>query len=102
MRRILGLVSVSLSLVLSGALAAFIPAEAQVHQHTLTWTITNVGSDQELRGLAPVDRRTAWVSGDKGGVWRTTDAGATWTDVTPPGPTGLLYRDVEATAAHPP
>jgi hypothetical protein len=100
MRRTLGLCSVSLSLLLSGALAAYTPAEATVHHRDLSWQITNVGSDQELRGLAPVDRRTAWVSGDSGGVWRTTDAGATWQDVSPPGSTeDTLYRDVEATDA---
>ena len=101
MRRTLGLVSVSpLSLVLSGALAAYAPAEATVHHHTLSWQISTVGADQELRGLAPVDRHTAWVSGDSGGVWRTTDGGTTWQDVSPPDSTAdTLYRDVEATDA---
>jgi photosystem II stability/assembly factor-like uncharacterized protein len=102
MRRTLGLVSLpltTLSLMLSGALAAH-TAEAQVHQPTLSWNVKNVGSDQELRGLAPIDDHTAWVSGDAGGVWRTTDGGATWQDVTPPGSTTkTLYRDVEATDA---
>jgi len=97
MRRTLGLVLVALSLVLSGALAAYAPAEATVHHPRLSWHITNVGADQELRGLAPVSRRTAWVSGDSGGVWRTTNAGRTWQDVSPPGSTeDTLYRDVEA------
>ena len=54
MRRTLGLVSVSCSLVLSGALAAYAPAEAKVHHAALSWQITNVGADQELRGLDPV------------------------------------------------
>jgi photosystem II stability/assembly factor-like uncharacterized protein len=100
MRRSLGLVSVSLSLVLSGALAAYTPAEAKVHHHTLSWQISDVGADQELRGLAPIDRHTAWVSGDSGGVWRTTDGGTTWEDVSPPDSTAdTLYRDVEATDA---
>jgi photosystem II stability/assembly factor-like uncharacterized protein len=97
MRRILGPMSVSLAVVLTGALTAYAPAEAKVHPRALSWQITNVGADQELRGLAPVDRRTAWVSGDSGGVWRTTDGGHTWQDVTPPGSTAdTLYRDVEA------
>jgi photosystem II stability/assembly factor-like uncharacterized protein len=100
MRRTLGLCSVSLSLLLSGALAAYTPAEAKVHHRDLTWQITSVGSDQELRGLAPVDRQTAWVSGDSGGVWRTTDGGTTWQDVSPPDSTAdTLYRDLEATDA---
>ncbi|MGC4109556.1 MAG: oxidoreductase [Nocardioides sp.] len=96
MRRILGLLPVALSLVLFGAVTAYAPAEAQVH-HALRWHISNVGADQELRGLAPVSRRAAWVSGDAGGVWRTTNGGATWQDVSPPGSTAdTLYRDVEA------
>jgi photosystem II stability/assembly factor-like uncharacterized protein len=103
MRRTLGLVSftpVLISLVLSGALAAPTLAEATVHHPALSWTVTSVGSTQELRGLDPVSSDTAWVSGDKGGVWRTTDGGATWQDVTPPGSTDkTLYRDIEATDA---
>ena len=83
MRRTLGLVSVSLSLVLSGALAAYAPAEAKV-PHQMSWQISNVGADQELRGLDPVGHDTAWVSGDSGGVWRTSDGGTTWQDVSPP------------------
>jgi photosystem II stability/assembly factor-like uncharacterized protein len=63
------------------------------------WTPVDVGTDQGLRGLAAVDRRTAWVGGSDGGVWRTTDGGATWADVSPPDSAGLLFRDVEATDA---
>ena len=105
MRRSLGTpgraLSSSLALVaaLGAALTTSSSAEAKVHP-TLSWTTTTVGSDQELRGLAPVSARAAWVSGDEGGVWRTTDAGATWESVAPPGSDGLLFRDVEATDAH--
>jgi photosystem II stability/assembly factor-like uncharacterized protein len=85
---------------MSGALAAYAPAEAKVHHGALSWQISSVGADQELRGLDPVGRRTAWVSGDAGGVWRTTDGGTTWEDVSPPDSTAdTLYRDVEATDA---
>lgn len=60
--------------------------------------------DQGFRGLDAVDRRTAWVaggsaSGGAGSVWRTTDGGATWRDVSPPDSDGLLFRDVEALGA---
>ena len=96
MRRALGLLS--LSLVLAAPMLGRTSAEASVHP-TLSWRVTNVGTDQELRGLAPVNARTAWVSGDEGGVWRTTDRGATWQDVAPPGSEDLLFRDVEATDA---
>ena len=103
MRRSLGIASLSLTLsvTLAAALAGHTPAEAKVHRPSLSWNITNVGSDQELRGLAPVTSRAAWVSGDAGGVWRTTDGGATWQDVAPPDATAdTLYRDIEATDAN--
>jgi photosystem II stability/assembly factor-like uncharacterized protein len=98
MRRILGLVALVSAPVLVGALTAPLPAEATV-QPTLSWQVTNVGSDHELRGLDAVNGHTAWVSGDHGGVWRTTDRGATWQDVSPPGTDGQFLRDVEATDA---
>ena len=42
---------------------------------------------------------TAWVSGytaTDGVVMRTTDRGATWQNVGPPGAAGLQFRDIEA------
>jgi photosystem II stability/assembly factor-like uncharacterized protein len=95
MRRTLGIGS--LSLLLATAVTAHTPAEATVHHPLPAWHVTTVGADQELRGLAPVSARAAWVSGDKGGVWRTTNAGRSWHDVAPPGSAGMLFRDVEAT-----
>jgi photosystem II stability/assembly factor-like uncharacterized protein len=70
----------------------------------LTWQEEVVDADQSFRGLDAVDRRTAWVSGASttGGaakVYRTTDAGRSWQDVSPPDTVGLNFRDVEATDA---
>jgi len=56
-------------------------------------------SQQSLRGLDAVDAKTAWVSGDEGGVWRTTDGGKTWKDVRPDAEKDLAFRDVEADSA---
>jgi photosystem II stability/assembly factor-like uncharacterized protein len=62
---------------------------------------TVIDPDQSFRGLDAVDRRTAWVTGGSvtegpGRVFRTTDGGRTWDDVSPRGTAGLLFRDVEA------
>jgi len=66
----------------------------------LTWKRVDLPhSHQSLRGLDAVDAKTAWVSGDEGGVWRTTDGGKTWKDVRPDAEKVLLYRDVEADGA---
>ena len=75
------------------------------HGGTLSWRETVIDADQSFRGLDAVDRRTAWVTGGSateggpGRVFRTTDAGRTWQDVSPPGTEGLLFRDVEARSA---
>ena len=102
MRRSLGIagLSIPVTLALGLSLTTYSSAEAKVHRSSLTWHVGSVGSDQELRGLAPVSSRAAWVSGDAGGVWRTTDGGSTWHDVAPPDSTAdTLYRDIEATDA---
>ena len=39
------------------------------------------------------------TEGGPGRVFRTTDGGRTWEDVSPPGTEGLLFRDVEARSA---
>jgi photosystem II stability/assembly factor-like uncharacterized protein len=63
------------------------------------WHDTPTGTTAHFRGLSAVSARTAWVSGytaTDGVVMRTTDRGATWQDVTPPGSVGLQFRDIEA------
>jgi photosystem II stability/assembly factor-like uncharacterized protein len=71
------------------------------HGGGLSWRETVVNADQGFRGLDAVDRRTAWVTGGSatgapGRVFRTTDGGRSWDDVSPPATDGLLFRDVEA------
>jgi photosystem II stability/assembly factor-like uncharacterized protein len=70
----------------------------------LRWQESVVDPDQSYRGLDAVDRNTAWISGGSisggsGSVWRTTDGGASWQDVSPPDAEGLSFRDVEARSA---
>src|SRR5215469_1837149 len=64
------------------------------------WHDTATGTMDHFRGLAAVSATTAWISGytpaGDGAVMRTTDRGATWQDVTPPGATGLQFRDISA------
>ena len=75
------------------------------HDGRVSWSETVVDPDQSFRGLDAVDRRTAWVTGGSltdggpGRVFRTTDGGRTWKDVSPPETGGLEFRDVEARSA---
>lgn len=65
------------------------------------WTETVIDADQNFRGLEAVSKREAWVTGESltdGGparVFRTTDRGETWVDVSPTATEGLSFRDVE-------
>ncbi|MFD5710760.1 oxidoreductase [Streptomyces pharetrae] len=68
------------------------PAPAAPH-----WALKDTGTTEaRFRGLAAVSRDVAWVSGTGGTVLRTTDGGASWRDVSPPGTAGLQFRDIEA------
>jgi photosystem II stability/assembly factor-like uncharacterized protein len=97
MQPLLGILALAVS-------ASFIPASAQADPPSPGWTETVVDADQSFRGLDAVDRRTAWISGGSvtggaGSVWRTTDGGDSWEDVSPPDTEGLSFRDVEARSA---
>ncbi|MGW2741560.1 WD40/YVTN/BNR-like repeat-containing protein [Streptomyces sp. NPDC001450] len=64
---------------------------------TVHWEAKNSGTPQvRFRGLSAVDRDTAWLAGTAGTVLRTTDGGASWRNVSPPGAADLQFRDVEA------
>ncbi|MBB5937276.1 oxidoreductase [Streptomyces zagrosensis] len=62
----------------------------------LAWRLGDSGSQARFRGLAAVNRRTAWVAGSQGTVLRTADGGKSWRNVSPPGAGALEFRDVEA------
>jgi hypothetical protein len=64
--------------------------------HTYAWHDVTTGSTASLRGLSAVSRNVAWASGSAGTVLRTTDRGATWQSVGPPGAGALQFRDIEA------
>ncbi|MET9621583.1 oxidoreductase [Streptomyces sp. NPDC006464] len=86
-----GLIGAALALTLAA------PARAgETPTAAAGWQLTTTGTDARFRGLAAVDRDTAWAAGSKGTVLRTGDGGRTWRDVSPPGAGELEFRDVEA------
>lgn len=70
-----------------------------------TWQESVVDADQSFRGIDAVSPDTAWIAGSSlteggpGKIFRTTDGGTSWNDVSPPGTEGLGFRDVEASSA---
>jgi photosystem II stability/assembly factor-like uncharacterized protein len=103
MRRLGNLVlsTALLGSVLAGGAAQATPPHGH-HGGSPSWRESVVDADQSFRGLDAVDRRTAWVAGGSatdggpGRVFRTTDGGRSWQDVSPPQTDGLMFRDVEA------
>ena len=87
------------------ALALALPASATsapVNHHPFDddWTEKVLDADQNFRGLKAVSKKEAWVTGESltdgpARVFRTTDRGETWTDVSPAATEGLSFRDVE-------
>jgi photosystem II stability/assembly factor-like uncharacterized protein len=74
------------------------------HPFNLTWTLTPTNSTQQFRGLSPLSASTVWVSGTSATVLRTTNGGATWTNVSPhlapENATLFQFRDIHAFSAH--
>ena len=67
--------------------------------HSPSWELLSTGSTSHFRGLAPVSRKVAWVSGYDGLVLRTVDGGRSWVDVSPVGASGMQFRDISASDA---
>lgn len=84
------------------ALAALTAVPAQGHAQEPEgraphWELKDSGTPEvRFRGLSAVSRSTAWLAGTRGTVLRTTDGGATWRNVSPPGAAELQFRDIEA------
>jgi photosystem II stability/assembly factor-like uncharacterized protein len=86
-------------LALAGLFVLLGVAPASAARPGYAWHDTATGTSAHFRGLSAVSTTTAWVSGYTpvaGVVMRTTNGGASWQDVTPPGSTGLQFRDIEA------
>ncbi len=78
------------------ALAGVVVTLAAAGNSSYAWHLTPTGSAARLRGLAALSATTAWTSGSLGTVLRTTNRGATWQQVGPPGTQALQFRDIEA------
>ncbi|MFF4394720.1 WD40/YVTN/BNR-like repeat-containing protein [Streptomyces sp. NPDC001480] len=80
------------------AVLTVVPAQAHTPEHRAPhWALKDSGAPQtRFRGLAAVNRDTAWLAGTGGTVLRTTDGGASWRNVSPPGAADLQFRDVAA------
>ena len=85
-------VSLMLGLVAVAAVSMAVAGGKQDY----SWQLTPTGSPARLRGLSVVSERVVWTSGSLGTVLRTTNGGATWQSVGPPGTSSLQFRDLEA------
>ncbi|MBP2474479.1 photosystem II stability/assembly factor-like uncharacterized protein [Crossiella equi] len=89
-----------IGLCAAAALALVVPVPAtaapEIKTADLTWQLTPTDSTARFRGLAAVDRDTAWLGGSGGTVLRTTNGGRSWSNVSPPGVAELQFRDIEA------
>src|SRR5476651_1512909 len=61
--------------------------------------ILQQGKPTSIRGLSVVDDKIAWISGSKGYIATTTDAGKTWTWQQVKGYEQADFRDIEAFSA---
>jgi photosystem II stability/assembly factor-like uncharacterized protein len=62
------------------------------------WAVQSTGVDSNLRGIAAVVHRSGtvlWVTGSKGAILRSTDAGLTWNPVHITGADNLDFRGVQ-------
>lgn len=60
------------------------------------WEAVDAPTTTSLRGVSAPSERVVWVSGARGAVARSVDAGSTWTLVRVPGADSLDFRDIEA------
>jgi len=91
-----GACAVALAAVLAAPAQAYESASAPAKQRAPHWELKDSGADVRFRGLSAVGRDTAWLAGSKGTVLRTTDGGASWQNISPPGGADLEFRDIEA------
>ncbi|KAF3000078.1 hypothetical protein E8E13_002086 [Curvularia kusanoi] len=93
----------ALSAALYSAPTASLPGHPTPNQPSLTWNLLATNTTAQFRGLAPVSQTTAWLAGTNATVLRTTNSGATWSNISPTlsgeNSTLIQFRDVEAFSA---
>lgn len=67
-----------------------------LHAQQPTVQLLTSGNGVSIRGLAVVDQQVIWVSGSKGTIGRSTDAGETWKWSVVSGFEKTEFRDIEA------
>jgi photosystem II stability/assembly factor-like uncharacterized protein len=75
-------------------LILFLPS--YLYSQTITIDLIPPESDASFRGLSVIDDSVAWVSGSKGIVGKTTDAGKHWKYSTVPGFDKFDFRSIYA------
>ncbi|MFI6663622.1 WD40/YVTN/BNR-like repeat-containing protein [Streptomyces sp. NPDC050481] len=92
--------TIAVGVACAAALAALAAVPAQAHGpdgRAPHWELKDSGTPEvRFRGLSAVSRDTAWLAGTQGTVLRTTDGGASWRNVSPPGTAELQFRDIES------
>jgi len=89
----------TLVLFLALVLLALSTCSSGEHQAAFSlphWDTQTLGRSASIRGLSAVDAHTAWLSGSKGTIARTTDGGASWQLLPAPAGDTLDFRDIEA------
>lgn len=85
------------------SVTSLVVAYSKLPQKPLSWTLTPTNSTQQFRGLSPVSDKVVWVSGTTGTVLRSTNAGLSWINVSPPfaseNASNFEFRDIQAFSA---
>ena len=61
-----------------------------------SWQPQSSGVTAGLRGISAVSARVAYAGGTQGAILKTTDGGAMWQKISPPGSADADFRDLEA------